>query len=226
MLLFLAKNPFYYEYQTIGHQATVLTGFETRRFRSSIFRTMAACADRMNGPEDTGVAGRGTGRNDAGFSLIELMVVVSIVATLSMTAVLGLRVGTQGAPAVRIDDLARALRYLQAEALFTNRSFALSFAQTGWQVLVFAENERVWQVRPAKALHAAGEWGADNRVSLRIEGTEVLVRDEFPDAPAPDAFVLPSGETTSFQLTLVGADGQAAGCTMQTYGELECQRGG
>jgi prepilin-type N-terminal cleavage/methylation domain-containing protein len=164
-------------------------------------------------------------KSDSGFSLIELVVATSIIATLSLTAVLGLRVSTQNAPANKMDDFARGLRFLQAEALYTDRSFALSFANSGWEVMVFSEPERTWSRRPANGLFSAGDWGNENRLSLQIEGVEVVLRDDFPDIPTPDVFLLPSGETTPFILTVSDAEGRSARCMLHSYGELECQRG-
>lgn len=170
--------------------------------------------------------GRAGASDEAGFSLIELVVVTSIIATLSLSAVLGLRWAGQGSPAARIDDFARAVRYLQAEALFADRSFALGFAQEGWQVMVLDEAGQTWVRRDPEALHGAGGWGTGNRMDLRIEDLAVALRPAFPEAPTPDVFVLPSGETTPFRVTLSDTRDRRADCAMQSHGELQCQRGG
>ncbi|MGY3670872.1 GspH/FimT family pseudopilin (plasmid) [Marinovum sp. KMM 9989] len=162
---------------------------------------------------------------DAGFSLIELVIVTSIIATLSLTAVLSLRLAPESTPAARLEDFARGLRYLQAEALFTDRSFGVGFAADGWEVMVFSEEDRTWLRRDPKALHGAGDWGGENRLSLWIEEQAVSVRPVFPEEAAPDVFLLPSGETTPFQVSIRDATDRRASCVMQSYGELQCQRG-
>jgi prepilin-type N-terminal cleavage/methylation domain-containing protein len=200
----------------------VLTGRKKRVLRSISNRIRAAIAGREQG---LGALPGRYDKSDSGFSLIELVVATSIIATLSLTAVLGLRVATQNTPANKMDEFARGLRFLQAEALYTDRSFALSFANSGWEVMVFSEPERTWSRRPAKKLFSAGDWGNENRPSLQIEGLDVVLRQDFPDLPTPDVFLLPSGETTPFVLTVSDAEGRLARCTLHSYGELECQRG-
>ena len=168
---------------------------------------------------------RFSGSGEAGFSLIEVMVVVTIVAILSLTAVLGLRLAPGNTPAPKIDNFARGVRYLQAESLFTNRSFAIGFAEHGWEVLIYSDAEKSWRKRDPAALHGSGDWGGDNEVTVQIEGRPITVRAKFPDLPTPDVFLLPSGETTPFRARLADTEGRSAVCTMESYGEMQCQWG-
>lgn len=172
---------------------------------------------------------RGGGKPEtaaAGFSLIELMIVTTLISIVSLAGVFSLRSAPGTTPAAQMDGFARALRYLQAEALFTTHSFAVSFSAEGWEVLRYVEAERRWQRRAADMLHAQGRWGPQTELELQIEARDVLLRTAFSDTPEPDAFLLPTGETTPFILRLSDDQDRSARCEIGGFGELTCQRGG
>ena len=169
--------------------------------------------------------GCAAGRSDAGFSLLEMMVVTTVIAIVSLSAVLGLRLAPGATPAAKVDEFARAVSYLQAEALFTTRAFALTFAADGWEVLEFAEAERNWARRGDGHLYTAGGWGDVAEPRLEIEGREVVLRTALPLLPEPDVFLLPTGEATPFTLSLSDDLGRSARCEIAVKGELTCRHG-
>lgn len=146
---------------------------------------------------------------EAGFSLIELMVVVAIIATLTLAAVLSLRTPPEDTPALALARFERATGFLKDEAQFAARDLALGVSRTGWQSFVFDASRNDWAERPADHLHAAGFWGGELAPALVLEGRDVLVDQQA----APDIFILRTGEVSPFSLTLTAKDGRTARCT-------------
>ena len=166
-----------------------------------------------------------TTRSAAGFSLIELLVVIVILATISLTAFVNLRLAPGETPAARMEDLARAIRFLQEEAMYTRRNFALNFAHGSWRVLELHELNDQWRPRSGGRPYRAGGWDREFEARLEIEGRHVAIRYREQVVPEPDVQLLSSGESTPFRLTLVDGAGRAASCRLDAFGELECWRG-
>ena len=175
----------------------------------------------------TSATGRRSDRQaqDAGFTLIELLVATAILATMALTAVLSLRLAPGESPAARMDELARTVRFVQEQAMYTRRSFALSFARGSWTVLVLDEATGRWQPRAKGLPYRAGDWDRDFSADLEIEGRRVVIRDRPSDRPEPDVFLLSSGEATPFSLRLEDDTGRQARCRLGAFGALACQRG-
>ncbi|MEL6452385.1 MAG: GspH/FimT family pseudopilin [Pseudomonadota bacterium] len=174
---------------------------------------------------DAGPTAPCSAARDAGFSLIELMVVTTIIATLSVSAVLSLRMSPGATPVARMEEFARAVRYLQSEALFADRTFALSFAETGWEVLTYQEPSQGWVRKAEGTIYARAAWSSDIRAQLEIEGRDAALRTAFDEAPEPDVILLASGETTPFVLRLGDDRGRGARCDVSEFGELSCVHG-
>ena len=164
-------------------------------------------------------------RAEAGFTLIELLVATAILATIALSAVLSLRLAPGETPAARMEELARAVRFLQDEAMYTQRNFALSFVRGGWKVLELDGTNGLWQPRADGRPYGAGGWNPGFRIALDIEGRRVVLREREPDEPEPDVMLLSSGESTPFRLELEDDAGRTAQCRLGAFGELACRRG-
>ena len=164
-------------------------------------------------------------RREAGFTLIELLVVTAVLATIALSAVLSLRLAPAETPAARMDELARTVRFLRDEAMYTRRSFALSFARGRWTVLELDDENERWQPRAEGRPYHEGGWDMDFTAELEIEGRRVVIRDRLPKRPEPDVFLLPTGESTPFSLRLEDEIGRTALCRLGFFGALECTRG-
>ena len=164
-------------------------------------------------------------RPEAGFTLIELLAATAILAIIALSAVLSLRLAPGETPAARMDELARAVRFLQEEAMYTRRNFALSFAREGWKVLELDGTNGRWQPRADGRPYGAGAWNPGFKAALDIEGRPVVLREREPDEPEPDVMLLSSGESTPFRLKLEDDEGRAAQCRLGAFGELACRRG-
>ena len=175
----------------------------------------------------TSVTGRQSkgARSVAGFSLIELLVATAIFATIAFSAVLSLRLAPGETPAARMEELARAVRFLQEEAMYTRRNFALYFGPASWQVLELHEASERWRPRAEGRPYRAGGWDPKFEAALDIEGRRVVIRDRRPGRPQPDVILLSSGESTPFSLKLGDDSGRTAHCRLGAIGELECRHG-
>ena len=158
-----------------------------------------------------------------GFSLLELMVVTVIIAIMATGAVFGIRQSSVQTPLRALSDLDAAITLLQAEALFTGRSFAVSFSRAGWQVLVLPPETVQWQPRDPRLPAASGRWRGSGDLEIRIEGRVIAVRDD--PAPQPDVFLLPDGDATPFRVSLEKPGTGLASCTMSGGGALDCAPG-
>jgi len=152
-------------------------------------------------------------------------VATAIFATIALSAVLSLRLAPGETPAARMEELARAVRFLQDEAAYTRRSFALSFSPAGWRVLELDEAGERWRPRAEGRPYRAGGWDPDFSTALDIEGRRVVIRDRRADRLEPDVILLSSGESTPFSLRLEDGSGRTARCRLDAFGELECRRG-
>lgn len=158
-------------------------------------------------------------RDAAGFSLIELVIVVTIVSVLALTVTLGF--ATQGRlTGTREATPARAAAALEAAvtrardlAILARAPAGLRPDDDGWEIL--RREEDGWRRIGGGALPDASEWHVDGR---RIGGP--LTTHETGDAP-PVRF-LPDGRSTPFELRL-GPRGAAHRCATSGPEPLECR---
>ena len=155
--------------------------------------------------------GRLSARRDHGFSLLEMVVVVAVIATLSVGASLsiGPRGGTADAP-----RLASVYGALRDAAVLGQVPRALRLVPGGWQVLVPHEGlEAGWQPsgKPVKF-----------RSEVRFEGANGPILPGAEDrAPRPDIVFLPDGGVTPFEAVFV-TDATITACRSQGLAGLDC----
>lgn len=147
-------------------------------------------------------------RRTAGFSLLELVVVIAVVGILSLGVSLSLSGGrsTGGYPrdATRFENQYSALR---DSAIHSRMPVALSLKPAGWQVMRRAGD--VWQ-------------GEGPRV--RWSGSAVFQRDlsaPVSPVPVPEVIFLPDGRSSAFSIRFTDA-GQVAQCSSDGWQGLEC----
>ena len=140
-----------------------------------------------------------------GFTLIEIMVVVLIIAILVGAAVLSM--GTLGSDrelqreAQRLQAL---LQLMQEEALMQGRDYGVEIRADGYGFLVFDHEQFAWAYPAAEDLLIEHALPGELTMELFLDGREIVLEetqdeDEL-ETPEPHIMVLSSGEMTPFEL--------------------------
>jgi len=159
-----------------------------------------------------------------GFSLIELMIVVSVMSVLTFGIVLGFGGVQSLSPAERASDPARqamafeeVLQQASDLALFTRQPVGLHPLQNGWQVM---------------HREAAGVWVAEPRLAaqlgrLRLDwqiGARPYRAPERANSARPPIAILGDGRSTPFTLRISPLQGSGAAqvCRSTAAQRLRC----
>ncbi len=155
-------------------------------------------------------------RPAAGFTLIEVLVVVVLIGVLSAVALLS--VGAVGRKDPLEDETRRLhalLRFAGEEALMQGRDLGLRLEPAGYRFLSYNPESFLWEDLSSDDLYKARELPEDIYMELFLEDREVVLdtarnrsapdedRDEDDDKtgePEPQLLILSSGELTPFQL--------------------------
>ena len=127
---------------------------------------------------------------DAGFTLIELMIVVTVLSILTVSVGLSMSFGRVERRVS--DDAQRLQRYvtkLQENAIYSRRPRGLMLSARGWRVAQFNPQTRVWDTEG---------YGQDWQGAASVR----LGYRSFGVARLPDVVFLPDGRSTPFEITL------------------------
>lgn len=151
----------------------------------------------MSRPGRTGV------RTARGFTLIEIMVVVTIIAIVTGGALLAFGLVGGGSSAARdIERLQALLLHARDRAELENRDYGVRLLPDGYQFLVFEPSSGSWLEIDDRQFGAA-RWSAAAAVELDVEGRRVVLPRESPaSASVPDFGVDATGGFTAFELRL------------------------
>lgn len=146
----------------------------------------------------------------SGFSLIELLVVIVILAITAAMVVLGTATLKQDDPAeTEARRLTALMQFIAEEALVQGRDYGIEFFGDGYRFLSWDPDSRLWSVVVDEAALRRRTLPADLELVLAVDGREVVLeRDERSvqaDAGtlAPQVAVFSSGEFTPFELFMV-----------------------
>jgi general secretion pathway protein H len=154
-------------------------------------------------------------RTARGFTLIEVMVVLVIMAAMAGLLVIGFRDNPEQRLRREADNLAGLLNAAADEAVMRGMELGLAIDDDGYRFVYFDLKKKQWQAAPERALapHVFPDRIAvtialdgeqlDDQVLERIRALSARGEDE---KLRPSVLLLSSGEVTPFTLTLVYGD--------------------
>ena len=171
----------------------------------------AAILDELSqGAHALPVVSKARRQNEAGFSLLELLVVLVIIGLMSATVVLTMRAPAE-TEADYQETLLGTLNQTTKTAIYTGRVHALSASEAGLHLMVYANREWTVQQDFTSVDFSIGQ--------LEIEGSEV----DLPETPTPLVLFEPTGEVTDFALDFRSA-AQDVTLTVSETGALIFER--
>ncbi|WP_209427901.1 prepilin-type N-terminal cleavage/methylation domain-containing protein [Pararhodobacter sp. SW119] len=155
----------------------------------------------------------------AGFSLIELLVVTTIISVLSLGLVLGAGVGGVMERS-RVDGVRRSARALEGavslardQALLGRRLHALAPNPDGWEILQLENGE--WQGVRAATSRRELVWRVDGKLVRRLQ-------DPAQENWAPLILFLEDGRVTPFEVVFQAPEGVIQ-CETDGWEAFQCQ---
>ena len=151
--------------------------------------------------------GRSTSRRCRGVTLLELLVVVTIVAFFVGAAVLSIGIAGDNRDLEQASfRLKTVLDLVREEALMQNRDFGVLFSAKGYRFYIYDYQLQTWVEPLGDTL--LGETLIDDPMELElvVEDRDVVLDEEFDidplGNPQPQIMILSSGEMTPFQATV------------------------
>ena len=136
-----------------------------------------------------------------GFTLLELLVVVAIVALIAARAALSLGGIAGPRPQAALHELADRIALIHEEAMLSGRTLGLRQSTSGLEFVALsldAETRRaVWTPLAGDRLFAPARFEAPYSLTLEVEGAKTK-----PSEGSPAVILQPDGDLTPFRITL------------------------
>jgi general secretion pathway protein H len=151
----------------------------------------------------------------AGFTLLELLVVVAIIGLLAQAVTLSLgTLGNDREIEQETRRLGSVIDLLHEEALMQSRDYGLMLTETGYRFYAFDYATAQWFVPPGDRLLEPHRLPPQLSLTLELDGRNVPLLPDFEaqdiENPEPQVMVLASGEVTPFtvEMTRRGSEGR------------------
>lgn len=149
-------------------------------------------------------------RHDRGFTLLELLVVMVMMAVISAAAISSLNYAFSDDTAKHEADRLAALIGLAAEeALLSGREIGLEFTDREYAFYRFDDRLGRWDAAEADGPFRARELDDHLAISLQLDDQPVLLTDPENEGPQPQIILYSSGEATAFELEIEDLRDQA-----------------
>ncbi|MEO8308203.1 MAG: type II secretion system minor pseudopilin GspH [Pseudomonadota bacterium] len=154
-------------------------------------------------------------RSAAGFTLIEILVVVLIIGVMVAGAVLSLRVtGDDRELDHERDRLLALADYLRDQAALQNREYGIRFYVGGYEFLAYEPRSSLWESLTGDPQMRPRQLPAGIDVKLDVEGRTIVLPSTRTggagnDQRVPQIMLFSSGEMSQFELTLRRSGGGA-----------------
>jgi general secretion pathway protein H len=165
-------------------------------------------------------------RADAGFSLLELLVVVLIIGLIAQAVTLSMgALGNDRQLEEEAGRLRSVIDLLHEEALMQSRDYGVMFTSTGYRFYVYDYQELEWVLPQTDRLLQQYTLRPQLAMSLILDGRNVPLEPNFEsqdvDNAEPQIMLLSSGEVTPFTIEMErdGIDGRFE-LTAQLDGKL------
>jgi general secretion pathway protein H len=160
----------------------------------------------------TGTSRTSPRRSSAGFTLVEILVVLVIIGIMIGGAVLSIQTATSDSTLDKERDrMIAVMDYLRDQANLQNREYGIRCFEGGYEFLVYDAREDVWLRLEDDVLTKARKLPVGIELSLVIEGRKIVlppakIKDEDRE---PQILLFSSGELNLFELTLEREGGRS-----------------
>ena len=140
----------------------------------------------------------------AGFTLIEILVVLVIIAVMTTVAVLSLGVlGVDRGLDTEGERYADVVAAALEQAGLEGRDFGIHFASQSYEVLTYVPRRQRWESVEDDRLYATHDLAAGVLVHLEIEGKPIVFTEDRPGvARVPQVMLFSSGDVSPYRLVL------------------------
>lgn len=146
-------------------------------------------------------------RRAQGFSLLELLIVVTIIGIFIGAAVLS--IGVTGRDREMEREMLRfgsLLELMREEALMQGREYGVLVTRSGYRFYIYDYMQQQWVEPAGDNLMRPRNLPEGLTIALSIEGRDLALRPDFdtgaPDVPQPQIALYSSGEVTPFEISL------------------------
>lgn len=133
-------------------------------------------------------------RDNSGFSLVEVMIVVAIIGVMTSVVALSLPSGDEK-PEHQLARTERALIALSRTSVMTGRIIGVRFDRGGFETLALSDDG--WVTDNGTLKSDAMRWPTLELMSVSVDGLEIELP---PDGDQPHLWFLPTGEYPGFEL--------------------------